>query len=119
MDRLDYLIYDEGLDKEEAISTLLEEHTKKMLEQFAETLRVVSLNTHLKEDEELIAYRLAILMEDEYVDDVDFHYVVFRNGKWRSKFGRQRIKPFRFTENPWKTKYFVYDSPIVYLAHKI
>lgn len=119
MDRVEYLVYNEGFDKEEAVSILLEEHTKKMLEQFAETLRVVSLNTHLEEGEELIAYRLAVLMDGEYIDDIDFHYIVFRAGKWRSKLGRQKIKPFQFTEKPWKTEYFVYDSPIVYLAHKI
>ena len=50
---------------------------------------------------------------------MDFHFVVFRDGKWMSKMGADEVKLFAFTEEQWETPNFIYNSPIVYLAHKI
>ena len=119
LDWMESLLYQNGLTIEEATEEILWGNVNKMLEDFAEKLRVVQKDEHLKADEELIAYRLSVMKDEKWVEEMDFHYAVFREGKWKHKLGRDKIRPFKFTEESWETSYFIYNSPIVYLAHKI
>lgn len=116
---MEELTYDGYMSIEEATEEILWGNVKKMLSHFAEKIRVVQKDDHLEADEELIAFRLSVMRDDKWVEDMDFHYVVFRDGQWQHKLGAGRIRPFEFTEEPWITSYFIYNSPIVYLAHKI
>ena len=117
-DLMEYLTSD-GYSIEEATEIILNSNTKKMLEDFSGKLRIVQRHDYLEADEELIAYRLSVMEDEDYVVDMDFHFIVFRNGQWMSKLGTDVVESFDFTEKPWETPYFVYNSSIVYLAHKI
>ena len=117
-DLMEYLTSD-GYSIEEATEIILNSNTKKMLEDFSGKLRIVQRYDYLEADEELIAYRLSVMEDEDYVVDMDFHFIVFRNGQWMSKLGTDVVESFDFTEKPWETPYFVYNSSIVYLAHKI
>lgn len=117
-DLMEYLTSDD-YSIEEATEIILNSNTKKMLEDFSGKLRIVQRHDYLEADEELIAYRLSVMEDEDYVVDMDFHFIVFRNGQWMSKLGTDVVESFDFTEKPWETPYFVYNSSIVYLAHKI
>lgn len=113
------LVYEGHISIEEATEEILWGNVKKMLSDFAGKIRVVQMDDHLEADEELIAFRLSVMRDGKWVEDMDFHYIVLRDGQWKHKPGRDKIDSFDFTEEPWITSYFVYNSPIVYLAHKI
>ena len=117
-DLAEYLM-DIGYSVEEIMDEILRVNTEKMLKDFSGKLRVVQRDSHIESDEELIAYRLSLDVDSSCIDDMDFHFVVFRDGKWMSKMGADEVKPFSFTEEQWETPNFIYDSSIVYLAHKI
>lgn len=117
-DLAEYLM-DIGYSVEEIMDEILRVNTEKMLKDFSGKLRVVQRYSHIESDEELIAYRLSLEVDSSCIDDMDFHFVVFRNGKWMSKMGADEVKLFVFTEEQWETPNFIYNSPIVYLAHKI
>ena len=117
-DLAEYLM-DVGYSVEETMDEILRVNTEKMLKDFSGKLRVVQRYSHIENDEELIAYRLSFEVDDSCIDDMDFHFVVFRDGQWMSKMGADEVKLFAFTEEQWETPNFIYNSPIVYLAHKI
>jgi hypothetical protein len=113
------LVYEGHISIEEATEEILWGNVKKMLSDFAGKIRVVQMDDYLEADEELIAFRLSVMRDGKWVEDMDFHYIVLRDGQWKHKLGRDKIDSFDFTEEPWITSYYVYNSSIVYLAHKI
>ena len=116
-DMIDELYYEYD-DINIAIDKCLELNVQKMLQDFPENLRVVNKKSHLDKHEDLIAYRLAVNMDHHFIDEVDFHYVVKRHHKWTHKCGGLDIEKFHFTERPWDTGAFIYNSPIIFLAFK-
>lgn len=77
-------------------------------------LNVVNLDD-VNDSDKIIAYRVYFTVDDDVVDDDDFHFRVRLSGQWYEKCGGTEIKVCEFTEDPWKCGDIVYDSKIVYL----
>lgn len=108
-----------GLEKEYIYKQVLESDTQALLKQFP-SLSVFSGDPKSyvpKENEELIAYR--IWVNDDELDNNDFHFKVFRDGKWQDKCGalEPRFCLPAYRDASWDTLYIYYDSPTVYFIN--
>lgn len=74
-----------------------------------------------KENEELIAFRVGLYDNDSFYISTDFHFRVFRNGRWQEKCGRGPIETDIELEadDPWELYNWIYNSPIVYFIHRL
>ena len=113
-------MYDEGYSKDDILDTVLELDKAEILEE-CPWLEVISLEEAEPQDR-VIAYRLYI--DSDSLDcgelDDDYHFRVRINGFWFEKCGQD---PIRFCgaaadEEPWETRYLVYDSDIIYFRFK-
>lgn len=73
-----------------------------------------------KKDEELIAFRVGFEQYKNYTD-TDFHFRVFRDGRWQEKCGaKEVIDNISLEEDrPWNSYGQIYDSEIAYFVHKL
>lgn len=89
-----------------------------MLIEFADELRILSSEKDdLLENEELIAFRTYCTCENEDGWDWprwDFHFRVFRGGRWQEKQGNSPVEDY-CDMNDWGQ----YISEIFYFAHKV
>lgn len=84
-----------------------------ILEDFGEKIRVVLRKDNLKTDEELIAFRVDCGFETDY-EIQDFHFRVFRDGRWQEKNGHGQIHDAADPdEEIWNG---IYLGPTIYLA---
>lgn len=67
----------------------------------------------IKDDEEIIAFRIAYSFFD-----YDFHFRVYRNNKWSEKCGNSGLTSCEFTEDDWGEG-TVYNRTIYYFARKV
>lgn len=75
-----------------------------------------------KENEELIAFRVGIeTFGSNYYVSTDFHFRVFRDGRWQEKCGCGPVEDYIDLEpdKPWELYNWLYDSDIVYFVHKL
>lgn len=104
---------EEGYDIESIQEILCSNCVDSILEDFGEKIRVVQRETDLKTDEELIAFRVDSGYENDY-ETQDFHFRVFRDGRWQEKSGHGLIHD---TDDPdediWNERYL---GPTIYLA---
>ena len=87
-------LIDAGYTKDEVMDILLEHDTKEIL-RLCEWIEEVEYNG--QPEEGLIAYRVYVndeAFEDEYFD-LDFHFRVFKNGRWHEKCGAGPIERCR------------------------
>ena len=105
----------EGYTEEDAADIYAEELVEGMINEFDKELReIYYVDETIEQNEELVAFRTFTHFGVE--DDVyfDFHFQVFRNGKWMEKCGREPVKECD-EENRWGR----YSSKIYYFAHKV
>ena len=108
---------DEGADDEEIYWTITDEATILLLYEFENELRqLTGADDFIADNEELIAFRISLETWDDY--GADFHFRVFRGGKWMEKCGCQEVRECEFEEDSWETG-LIYEGPIVYFAHQI
>ena len=107
------------MGEEELARGALESCVDYMLEEFGEDLRVVADGEYDPQTEELIAFRTSTDDETDSYDwpDFDFHFKVFRDGKWMEKCGTEEIR--EADPDNWIIGCYVYNSDTVYLAHKV
>ena len=90
-----------------------------MLIEFADELRILnSEKDDLLADEELIAFRTYCIYDEEEGWEPcpvwDFHFRVFRDGRWQEKQGSWPVNDCCDMDD-WGR----YDSEIFYFAHKV
>lgn len=119
---------EDGMDAEEIKELLLTEYTEKMLEDFPDTLRILSKPTEVLPNERLIYFRVALEIFDDELPysytgiDTDFHFCYFEDGHWYEK--RGGLAPHqncdeRVRSGVWQSgRGLCYDSRTVYLALK-
>ena len=122
-------LFDDGFDFETIENMMTNEMVETMLSDFASNLRVVDYGESIANDEELIAFRFGVNYDPDFDwsfmgpwdCDVDFHYQVFRDGRWQEKNGDGDIHNCETPDpaEPWDTGILVYGGPLIFLAHKI
>lgn len=128
--RTDYIIYllEQEYKKDEIQNILLKNDKKFMLSLFHDSLRELESPRETLDDEELIAYRICLNIEninyEEYDEDSiyeDFHFLVFRDGVWKHKPGSREIEIFNGNlYKPWySSSDLIYDGPIIFFAKKV
>ena len=81
-----------------------------MLEEFKGELRLLEcIDDEIDDDEELISFRGVC---DNDIDEYDFHFKVFRNGRWMEKHGGGPVRECREWDWGW------YISETYYFAHR-
>lgn len=114
------LIDDEGLDETDVIRLLFDRNVEQIHQDF-ELKDVDNKDYPLKDNEELIAFRMCInrtFYDDELV--VDYHFRVKREGKWMEKCGIGRVRTIEdYNEDPWvEGEDLIYWGPIAYFVKK-
>lgn len=109
------ILYENGYDEDEMNQIYVDTLVEGILKEFKDELRLLRWNDKPKNNEELIAFRTYVFFDEEYCDDFayDFHFKVFRNGKWMEKQGWHEVK--ECTKDEWG----YYNSKTYYFAHKI
>lgn len=104
---------EEGYGVESIQEILCNNCVDSILEDFGEKIRVVSREDDLKVNEELIAFRVDCGFESDY-ESQDFHFRVFRDGRWQEKNGHGMIHDADDPdEDIWNERYL---GPTIYLA---
>lgn len=126
-------INDEQLDEEDALECILQKCCDYMLNEFDGTLRIAPQLPLKKfkynpKEEELIAFRVNVnhFEKNDEINyfDIEFHFKVYRDGKWMEKLGSEPIS-YCENENQWDYREqdewcdLWYDSPTLYLLHRI
>ncbi len=107
----------EGYEYKFISQALLEESVGELLYTF-DTLRLLeSKEDAIKDNEELIAFRIG-----DYNEGIptDYHFRVKRNGKWQEKCGSGPVKDCEEWDDncPW-SEGIVYDSDVIYFANVV
>ena len=109
----------------EIIEALFERSVRGILKDFdGEIRRVPNEKAELKNNEELIAFRIGtdFWFDPQSVDDldVDFHFQVLRDGRWQEKFGSGPVHDCEKNnlDKDWETTSFLYEKPTAFFAHK-
>lgn len=114
------LIDDEGLDETDVIHLLFDRNVEQIHQDF-ELEDADNKDYPLKDNEELIAFRMCInktFYDDELV--VDYHFRVKREGKWMEKCGTGPVRTIEdYNEDPWSCgEDLIYWGPIAYFVRK-
>jgi len=95
-------------------------YLEAILIDFKDEVSVYDSSKSIKEDEELIAFRVGSgeINEDGYYEsDIDFHFKVFRNGKWIEKNGSGDVHNCEVDD--WIYDSYEYNSRTIYLVRKL
>ncbi len=84
-----------------------------MLEEFKGELTICDGAPSKSNKEELIAFNTGCFTQNNYFVDYDFHFKVYRNGKWSEKCGNTEVKDC--TKDNWG----MYIGTPTYMYHKI
>ena len=114
----------EGARREVVLDKLLKRSLVGIKNDFGDSIVFLNKLSDYKEkkDEELIAFRVGIERYKNCVDvDVDFHFRVFRDGRWQEKCGAKDVRDNISLEEdrPWNPCGWIYDSEIAYFVHKL
>lgn len=109
----------------EIIEVLFERSVNGILKDFDDEIRrVPNEKAELKNNEELIAFRIGTNFwfdpQNFYDLDVDFHFQVLRDGRWQEKFGTGSVHDCEKDNlyKDWETSTFLYENPTAFFAHK-
>lgn len=100
-----------GYELEEIPDLIANEYVEQILSDFYEEVRLIDNEHGGAPNEEVIAFRIYIDLEDYW--GFDFHFKVFRDGYWREKCGSQDVTPCDLEE--WGR----YNSSTFFFAKKI
>ena len=89
---------------------IAEEYIDAFLNDFP-SVRALDKSTDIQPDEELIAFRICLDLDDDI--DFDFHFRVFRDGKWSEKNGNGLVHDCSMAY--WGK----YNSKTFYFGHKV
>ena len=103
-----------GYSEKEVSDLYLEAIRDQVLDDFGDTVEICSGRAPSVKDKELIALA-TFCTWDEDIDwtDRDFHFKVFRNGKWQQKMGTGQINDCSLED--WGD----YISDVIFFYHKI
>lgn len=141
-----YDMYEYQMSKENIFYKVLERDIKQILCDFPEytLIKKEEVSKYMVKNTEIIAYRNMIVLFGttknketsfitndgyewpdfndvlEYDLDMDFHFKVYRNGRWSEKNGGWRIKDCDIPseKEPWVCDDLYYDGPIAYFIRK-
>lgn len=106
------------IEGEELAQAALNSCVDYMLDEFEGDLRVIADKEYNPQTEELIAFRTSTDDESDYEwPNLDFHFKVFRDGKWMEKCGSELIH--EAVPDEWEIGGYIYNSDTIYLAHRI
>lgn len=110
------------LDADDILELLYDRDVNQILEDF-DVKQVFNKNIPLKQNEELIAFRMCVnpyAPTEEEPLFIDYHFRVKRNGIWSEKNGSHEIKKIdNYSEEPWEfSEELVYTGPIAYFVRK-
>lgn len=139
-------MYEYQMSKEKIFYEVLECDVKQILHDFPEytLIKKEEVSKYMVKNTEIIAYRNMIVLygttkdeetsfitndEYEWPDfkdvlkydlDMDFHFKVYRNGRWSEKNGGWKIKDCDIPseKEPWVCGDLYYDGPIAYFIRK-
>lgn len=112
----------DDVDLDVILDYLTFKNVEQILEDFSDEIRVLTNKEEVKDNEELIAYRIGIFnYEDMDYLETDFHFKVKRNGSWMEKPGSTDVKYCDLEEfDNWSNSSGdIYNGPIVFFAKKI
>lgn len=120
-------LWNEGWESWYIADKIAEIYTEGILEDFGNTVRILNVKGsgalyELQPNEELIAFRVASGWNngDVFEADVDFHFKVYRDGKWIEKNGGGPVHECEEeSEEDWEYDSYLYESQTIYFAHKI
>lgn len=117
MDCLDYW-YGEGYRREELADELAKFYLERIEDDFKDSIKIVTEMPELyRPNAEVIAFRAAAYAGEDYENfDYDFHFKVFRDGKWLEKKGSQ---PIKFTSIEDWSGSICYNSQTFYIIHSL
>lgn len=117
MDCLDYW-YGEGYRRKELADELAKFYLERIEDDFKDSIQIVTEMPELyRTNAEVIAFRAAAYVEEDYENfDYDFHFKVFRDGKWLEKKGSQ---PIKFTSIEDWSGSICYNSQTFYIIHSL
>lgn len=109
------ILYESGYDEDEINRLYADILVEGILEEFDGELRQVDWRESIEDNEELIAFRTFAICEDDEGEyfHYDFHFKVFRDGKWMEKHGSYAVQ--ECDEDEWGN----YNSKTYYFAHKL
>lgn len=116
-------LYKEGLlNVEDILDLLYRRDVKQILKDF-NLVRVADQNITLRQDEELIAFRMCVNPDAPTEDEplyIDYHFRVKRNGMWMEKIGCHEVQEIHnYSEDPWEiSEELIYTGPIAYFVKK-
>lgn len=117
-----YELLTKGTNRKTILDKLLKRSLVGIKNDFGDSIVFLNKLSDYKEkkDEELIAFRVGIEQYDGYID-TDFHFRVFRDGRWQEKCGaKEVIDNISLEEDrPWNSYGQIYDSEIAYFVHKL
>lgn len=112
-----------GYSYEKILSKLLKRNIEGIKRDFGDEITILnSLEEYVaNDDEELIAFRVGYEEYPFNTASTDFHFRVFRDGKWQEKCGTGEVdSSIELEPNyPWDLYNWLYDSDIVFFTHKI
>lgn len=115
-------LFDEGMNEYDIIDLLFDRDVRQIMEDFDnELLLTYDMNYPLKDNEELIAFRVCV---NPYSSDgmmTDYHFRVKRNGKWMEKCGQEPVHEIEnYNEDSWElSDDLIYEGPIAYFVKKV
>ena len=111
------MLFDEGYLEEEIEEYILQKDTEFLLRKY-QFLTETTLEDYAR-DEDLIAYRIFVKTNGEYVEDTDFHFKIRVNGFWFEKMGASDVTICDLNpDKSWSTGNLNYKSRIVYFKTK-
>ena len=111
----------QGYDLNSILEYLTSINVEQILADFVDEIRLLDSKEEVKENEELIAFRVGVF-DDSFDDiDTDFHFRVKRNGEWMEKCGSTEVRRCELEEgvNWTNSSGDIYNGPIVFFAKKI
>lgn len=120
----DNLAKEGNLSNDEIEKLIFERSVYGIMNDFdGELERIDSPKDYIDSDNtELIAFRTSTYVDDDCANaDTDFHFKVFRDGRWQEKYGcGPVIDNVELEENSyWGSGFYVYENPTAYFVHKL
>ena len=116
-------LLEEYNDIDYVMEMLFEKNVENILNFLKDKIRRIYSLKELLQNEDLIAFRICIIYDSEFneLEDTDFHFRLYHNGKWTEKMGATTIvECSSYEEEIWNEGFgFEYLNPTALFALKI